>query len=367
MILITAIVGALLISRQPRHPAGWTWLLIAIAVSVDQLSFGYVNYGMNADVGSLPAVNLALLWQSNNALPVGVIGFTILMLTFPDGKLPTPLWRLVVVVAIVAIVIYMLLAMIRPGSLMTMPNLDNPRGAGEAVWRLLGPIMWSALFVALLALLAAIASLFVRLRRTRGADRQYIKWLVYVMALFVLGVFVQQGGYALGISSAETLFPVGFALQIIAFTGLTTTVVIAIFKVHLYDIDIIINRTLVYGLLTVLLAAIYFSSVILLQLLLQVLTRQESPLALVVSTLLIAALFNPLRCRVQDFIDRRFYRQKYDAAKTSAQFAASTRVKVDLNELTAGLVRVVDETMQPEQVTLWLKSAAGERGDSQRN
>ena len=145
-------------------------------------------------------------------------------------------------------------------------------------------------------------------------------------------------------------------MQIIAFAALTTAIVFAIFRYQLYDIDIIINRTLVYGLLTVLLAGIYLLSVVLLQFLLQMLTRQDSPLTLVFSTLLIAALFNPLRRRIQNFIDRRFYRHKYDAAKTLARFAASTQAKINLNDLTAELLQVVDETMRPQKVTLWLKS-----------
>ena len=191
--------------------------------------------------------SLALLWQSITALPIGLVGLTILLLTFPDGKLLKPRWIYVALASAVAIPIYVLLATFRPGPFQTMPYLDNPRGAGDEAWRLMGPVMWFSFSIAVLALLASFASLILRLRSVHGADRQYIKRLLYSMALFVLGVFVQQSGYALSIPGVETMFLIGFALQIIAFSGVTTAIAIAIYKYQLYDIDIIINRPLVYG------------------------------------------------------------------------------------------------------------------------
>jgi hypothetical protein len=204
-------------------------------------------------------------------------------------------------------------------------------------------------------MVASAVSLIVRLRRAGSEQRQQIKWLAYGGAVVVSGVFV--GGLAIPWS-----VPVSIVIMSLSVLGLPVFTGIAILRHHLYDIDRIINRTLVYASLTAMLALVYLGGVVGLQATWRSLTGQESTLAIVASTLAIAALFNPLRRRVQRFVDRRFYRRKYDAAKTLEAFGSRLREETDLNDLGRGLVGVVGSTVQPEHVSLWLRPEAAPRG-----
>jgi hypothetical protein len=202
-------------------------------------------------------------------------------------------------------------------------------------------------------LFVAVISLFVRLRRARGLERQQIKWFVYATALTICGGIVTYPvSEAIG---SVWLRWIGFVPFIVGVMAIPITMGIAIVRYRLYEIDLIINRTLVYGALTAALVAIYFGDIVLLQRVFVSLTGEKSTLAVVASTLLIAALFTPLRHRIQSFIDRRFYRSKYDAAKTLEAFSNKLREETDLDALSEDLVGVVRETMQPAYVTLWLR------------
>jgi hypothetical protein len=207
----------------------------------------------------------------------------------------------------------------------------------------------AASFVVGCSMVASAVSLVMRLRRGGSQQRQQIKWLAY-------GGVVVVGG--IGVGGLITLWsvPVSIVVMSLSLLGLPIFTGIAILKHRLYDIDLLINRTLVYSLLTAMLAAIYFGGIVVLQRVFVLLTGEGSTLAVVASTLLIAALFNPLRQRIQSFIDRRFYRSKYDAAKTLEAFSAKLRDETDLEALNDDLVGVVRETMQPAHVSLWLRS-----------
>jgi hypothetical protein len=199
----------------------------------------------------------------------------------------------------------------------------------------------------------ATSSLFVRLRHATGVERQQLKWLFYAAVGFALGVILVLLS---GVLNTPTWFDrTANAVFLVSSEGIIVAIGIAILRYRLYDIDIIINRTLVYGSLTVALVALYFGGVVSLQRLFVLLTGERSTLAVVTSTLLIAALFNPLRGRIQSFMDRRFYRSKYDARKTLEAFSAKLRDETDLEALSGDLVGVVGETMQPSHVTLWLR------------
>jgi hypothetical protein len=200
---------------------------------------------------------------------------------------------------------------------------------------------------------AGLVSLFVRFRRGLGVERQQIKWLAYAGAVLLTGSILSYAGP--DSLSGSWLRQVGFALWVVGFVGVPVAMGIAIFRYRLYNIDILINRTLVYGSLTAALVALYFGGIVVLQRVFVALTGERSTLAVVASTLVIAALFNPLRRRIQSFIDRRFYRRKYDATKTLAAFSAKLRDETDLDALNAELVGVVKETMQPAHVSLWLR------------
>jgi hypothetical protein len=192
----------------------------------------------------------------------------------------------------------------------------------------------------------------VRFRRSRGEERQQLKWFAYAVAVMVVLFVLWFSLTLVGLVEAGVLV---FSLPLV---GLPIAVGVAILRHRLYDIDLVINRTLVYGSLTALLGATYLGGVVLLQGAFRVLTGQESQLAIVASTLLIAALFIPLRGRVQSFIDRRFYRKKYDAARTLQDFSTRLREKTDLDSLDTELLGVVRETVQPAHVSLWLRPAA---------
>jgi hypothetical protein len=216
--------------------------------------------------------------------------------------------------------------------------------------------------VGLLALVVVCAvALFVRYRRANATEREQIKWLLYACALFLVvyvGDFV--GGLGGKASVGGYIWGVFFGLSVIA---LPAAIGIAILRYRLYDIDIIINRTLVYGSLTATLVALYFGGIVLLQRVFVLFTGQQSTLAVVASTLLIAALFNPLRRRIQGFIDRRFYRHKYDARKTLEAFSVKLREETDLDALNDELVGVVRETVQPAHVSLWLRPETAPKGE----
>jgi hypothetical protein len=213
-----------------------------------------------------------------------------------------------------------------------------------------------ALPMLLLAGLGAMTSVLVRFRRARGDERQQIKWFAAAAALTLVWYLV------FGQSTRELPEAIVALASILVLQTIPVATGIAILRYRLYDIDRIINRTLVYGSLTVTLVALYFGGIVVLQRIFVTLTGQQSTLAVVASTLLIAALFTPLRRRIQGFIDRRFYRSKYDARKTLEAFSAQLREETDLNALSEDLVGVVRETMQPAHVSLWLRPEASPKG-----
>jgi hypothetical protein len=234
------------------------------------------------------------------------------------------------------------------GPLGDLPMIVNPYGVDSPVMRVVGV---AAALVLVASMTASAASLIVRARRAGRIERQQTKWLTYGGAVVVGAIFV--GGLV-----AIWSVTVSIALTTVALLGVPVSTGVAILRYRLYDIDILINRTLVYGSLTATLVALYFGAIVVLQRLFVILTGQRSTLAVVASTLLIAALFNPLRGRIQSFIDRRFYRSKYDARKTLEAFSARLRDETDLEALDDELVGVVRETVQPAHVSLWLRPEA---------
>jgi hypothetical protein len=230
-----------------------------------------------------------------------------------------------------------------------LPPVANPFGV-EAVAGLSGPVGVVLLPLAVITGLSPFVALFVRYRRAeREEGRQQIKWVAYAVALLTAVIT------AVGIWPPLDGTVVGLVLFLGGFLSIPTAIGIAILRYRLFDIDLVINRTLVYAVLTAALALVYFSGVASLQLVLRPLTGDESQLAVVATTLAVAVLFNPLRRRIQDLMDRRFYRRKYDAAKTLATFGARLRDETDLGSLSDDLLGVVNETMQPEHASLWLR------------
>ena len=354
-------VGAFVASRRPGNAISWIFCWLGLSFSLVGASEEYALYALVTEAGSLPGAEVTLWLTALFGGPFLFAVFALILLLFPDGRLPSRRWRPVVWLELVAIVCLVAYAF-EPGPLgnLGLVRVSNPFGVQGAA-ALLGTLGWVGLLMTLAVAVAGGISLVVRFRRARGVERQQIKWFAFsgvvFCAVFAAGPFL----WALPQSPATVwIWPVLFL------TGTSTIPVavgMAILRYRLYDIDLIINRTLVYGSLTVTLVAIYFGGIVVLQRLFVVLTSERSTLAVVASTLLIAALFNPLRRRIQGFIDRRFYRRKYDAAKTLAAFSARLREETDLDALRDDLVGVASRTVQPEHAYLWLRPETASKAE----
>jgi hypothetical protein len=351
-------VGVLIASRRPAHPIGWLFSGLGLLSGVHLFCGEYAIYALVVEGGTLPggrvsAWTICWLWVPINAL----LAFVALL--FPDGKLPSPRWRPIGWLNGVMAVVGSIAAASLPGPTPWIAAVDNPFGVeGLKDVKNLVDGSLEALSYGVFGV-GGVVSLYVRYRRAGQVEREQIKWLAYAGAVLLTGsILLYAGPDSL---NAAWIRQVGFALWVIGFIGVPVAIGIAIFKYRLYDIDIIINRTLVYGALTAILAAFYFGGIVLSQRLFVLLTGQQSTLAVVASTLVIAALFNPLRRRIQSFVDRRFYRRKYDARKTLEAFSAKLRDETNLDALSDDLTSVVRETMQPAHVSLWLHPARGPR------
>ncbi len=369
-VLAFPIVGALIASRRPRNPVGWICLADGLLWMLLGLFDFYSVYGL-ARPGSVPFP--AAVAGLGEWLWVPTVGLLViyLVLLFPNGRLPSRRWRALAWISGVVIVLESAGSGLSPGPIAELGGVRNPFGLEGQPWVAYASNL--VLLPFLLCILASVVSLVLRYRRSRGEERQQIKWIALAASLVGLGfVGAMISGLTAFVFAPETWegtadsaplwFDLLFSMVLLSFGGVPVAVGIAVLRYRLYDIDLLINRALVYGTLTATLAATYVGSVISLQYLLRALTGQESTLAVVASTLAIAALFSPLRRRVQGFVDRRFYRRKYDASKTLAAFGARLRDETDLRALREDLVGVAQETMQPEHVSLWLRSEAAQKG-----
>jgi hypothetical protein len=344
-----SIVGALVASRRPGNPIGWVLCAIGLSWGAAHLNSEYATYALLAAPGSLPAGEVAAWIYSWLWVPgLGLIVF--LALLFPNGRLPSPRWRPFAWLSVLLVAAGTIMSAFSPGPILSLESIHNPLGIEGLpnVYQQLQALMFALIFV-------ASASLVVRLHHTRGVERQQIKWVAYAGALAASASLPTYTVFEA--TDLRWLELVGHAPALVGILGVPTAVGIAILRYRLYEIDLLINRTLVYGSLTAILALVYLGGVVGLQGAFRALTGQESTLAVVASTLAIAALFNPLRRSVQAFVDRRFYRRKYDAKKTLEAFSARRRDETDLDALNDDLVGVVRETMQPAHVSLWLRSS----------
>jgi hypothetical protein len=344
-----SIIGAIIASRLPANPLGWLFCAAACVAAVDHFSAEYALYALLAQPTSLPAGE-ALAWLASWAwiLYAGCIALSLLL--FPNGRPPSRRWRWLAWLSVFLTIAGAVWVAFSPGVIGNLGSIRNPLGIEglPSGFKPVQTIMLALLFV------AALSTLVVRLRRARGIERQQIKWPAFTVVVVAGSSFLSDTAIseAIGLRWLEWA---GYVIFIPALIGFPISIGIAIVRYRLYDIDILINRTLVYGALSATLALIYFGGVATTQAIFRALTgQQEQPqLAIVISTLLIAALFNPLRRRIQRFIDRRFYRRKYEARKTLEAFSAKLRDETDLDALSDDLVEVVKETMQPSRISLW--------------
>jgi hypothetical protein len=340
-----AVVGALVASRRPRNPIGWLFLAFAVVAAFAASADRYASYALVEHPGSLPG-GAWVAWTASGIWHPAFGFFVFSFLLFPDGRLPSGRWRPVAWIAAANYLVGGVLGLLW-GPLFGefFPYAEPPFRLPD--YSVVGAAFGVFLLVNFALLALSAVSLVLRLRRATGVERQQLKWFVYAVALFAL-VF------------PPSVFVFGDGRLIVFLLPLVPAAAgIAILRYRLFDIDVVINRTLVYGSLTVLLVVTYFGGVVGLQFVFRTLTGQESQLAIVASTLAIAALFVPLRRRVQGFVDRRFYRRKYDAAKTLQSFSTKLRDETDLGALNDELVGVIRRTMQPAHVGFWLRPPPG--------
>ena len=346
VILVTvsaATVGALVASRRPGHPVGWLLLGVGLGLVVTELIQAYVDYGLLARPGSLPGARyLAGFAYSTVLLWVSCAGFALLLT--PTGSLPSPRWRWWARLAAAAPVVMVLGSVVQPDPL--APDYHGNPLAVPALAPVLGVPAVAGVVMVLVSLLVGAGSLVVRFRRARRTERLQLRWLAYAAALAAgLLLVALVAGFLLANDNVTfASLALGMALLPLA-TGA------AILRYRLYDLDRIISRTLAYGLLTVLLGGGYAAVVLGLG---QLLGR-DSSLVVAGATLALAAVFQPARRRVQQAVDRRFNRRRYSAARTIEAYSVRLRDQLDLDTLSAELVAVVDQTMEPNRVSLWLR------------
>lgn len=354
VLLVFITIGAFIASHRPENPIGWIICTAALIMMVSDFALEYGVYALITAPGSLHfGFFVGLLGGIGRGIAWFLI-ITFLLLLFPNGHLPSSRWRPLAWLIAGLLVAYPFTLLFDPTPFINvdprLASVQNPLGISgtSALFDRLNTLVLVSLFA---TAFACIASVFVRFRGAKGDERLQLKWLVYglvvsilvIIAIIILQFTTVNGGPA-------WLFYLPMLI-------ISISAGIAIMRYRLYNIDILINRTLVYGMLTAFLALIYFGLVFILQSLLGELTGQIShtPLVIVCSTLVIAAIFQPLRRRIQQVIDRRFYRRKYNAVKTVEAFSATLRNEVDLDQLREHLITVVQETMQPKHVSLWLR------------
>jgi hypothetical protein len=370
-------IGALIASRLPANPIGWIFCGTGLIYAMRRSTTAYADYAF-IEPSALPWGEVSAWLSTWVGFSAGPALGVFLLLLFPDGWSPSRRWRILRWVTVVAAIMIAVGLAFMPGTLITHEYLDNPFeivvvGPGVTTFDLFGASHVLGLALMSVSLLAALLTVVLRLRRARGDERQQLKWFLFAaVPLTVLGTLdgLDQIVYSFTrnfmfhpiyvLYSLGLLVPVVY-VEVLALLLVPVFTYIAILRYNLYDIDVVVNRALVYGSLTATLVALYFGGIVVLQRLFVLLTGQQSTLAVVASTLLIAALFTPLRRRIQGFIDRRFYRSKYDARKTLEAFSTKLKNETDLEALNNDLVGVVRETMQPEHISLWLRPDPAQR------
>ncbi len=345
-----AVVGALVASRRPENPLGWLLLTISVVLGLGAAAESY------ALVPGRPG-RAWVGWVSSWSWSVWmVLAAVYVPLLFPTGRLLSRRWRPVAWLGAVALSLMVAVTTLQPGYLDPETQLVNPLGVpGARQWlataELVGNVALASAFV------LAAASLAVRLRRSRGVERQQLKWFALVGMVVVTSLVLAMVNVLVPVQSTYLLGAVGwFTFLFASLIGVPVAVGIAILRHGLLDIDVVINRTLVYGSVTMTLLAAYLGAVLLLQLLLRPLT-ESSDLAVAGSTLAVAALFRPARSAIQHAVDKRFYRSRYDAQRTVEAFAGRLRSQLDLHTVGEDLRGVVAETVQPVNVSVWLRGA----------
>lgn len=337
-------IGALIASRRSENPIGWLFLAVALSLCLNDAADGYSVYGGVIAPGALPGPAY-VKWFANLTSAGGFAALALLLAVFPNGRLVSPRWKWLLYVIAAALLLGVSTGAVHPGSLGGLP-LDNPFGLSEAAAAIdaLANIV-PALLV--LGYFGGVASIIVRLRRSHGSERQQLKWFVYSASIAVVMLFA-------AILSPEDLSDAAWSVALPSLGLIPLATAMSVLRYRLYDIDVLIRRTLIYAGVSAVLLVAYVGGVALFQTLLAPFTA-GSGIAVAASTLAAVALFQPVRSRIQRTVDRRFYRSKYDADRTLDAFAARLREQIDLGALEGELLAVVDETLQPARASVWLR------------
>jgi len=358
LVAMWMVTGALIISRHPQHPVGWLLCAGLFSSAIDMFAAGYASYDTYVFSGSLPGVDLALIWLKQvNLGPHGLVAFTLIVLLFPDGKFPSPSWRKVAWTTVGALLFFLPLQALEPGSAdpFILPMRANPLGVSVSQWFFLKPLMWTAFFILVMCYGAAFVSLIVRLRNSHGDVRQQIKWLILPTGLF--GIYLVL--FIFGMTEADqVILETGIALGQVAITGMVIAIAFAIFKYRLYDIDLLINRTLVYGALTACVVGLYILAVGALGTFFQ---TQSNLIIALLATGIVAALFQPLRERLQHRVNRLIYGERDDPVETLSRLGRRLELAVPPDKVLPTLVETIAQTLKLPYVAIHLPHQEGEK------
>jgi hypothetical protein len=344
------VVGAVIATHRPHNPLGWIFLVIGLSQGLLIFGFEYGTYALQTAPGTLPGGPLAIwIGQWVWAPGVGLV-LTFVPLLFPDGRLPSRRWRLVAWLSALPIVLLPLLTAVALWP-WRGPALLDPKAVAQAT-QPINVVTLPAMILLAGCGLACLTALLLRFRRSRGIQRQQLKWLLFASAITIAIFLVVQ-------PNTSAAWALGLLLVLPLFPSIPIAAGVAILRYRLYEIDRLINRTVVYGLLTALLAAVYAGVVLTLGQLFGGLSVEPPSWAVASATLAVAALFQPARRRIQALVDRRFNRRRYNAARTIQSFSARLRDELDLDTLSAELLAAADQTMEPTGVTLWLRPTTG--------
>ena len=338
------VTGALIISRHPQHPVGWLLCVGLFFSALDMFSAGYAAYDTYVFSSSLPGVDLALIWLKLDSLgSYGLVAFTLIVLLFPDGKFLSPGWRKIAWTAIGALLILLLLQAVEPGPVdpYTLPTRPNPLGVDASLWGFLKPLMWTTFSILLLCYGAAFVSLIIRLRNSSGDVRQQIKWLTFPVGL--VGIFFLLFTIGIVVRASEVIQGAILAFGQFAVAGIVIAIAFAIFKYHLYDIDIIINRTLVYGALTVSVVLIYILIVGGLGTFFQ---AQDNLVIALLATGMVAVLFQPLREWLQRRVNKLIYGERDDPIEALSRLGKQMELALSSDQVLPMLVKTIAQTLK---------------------
>jgi len=349
------VTGALIVSRHPKHPVGWLLCAGLFTPALDMFAAGYAAYDTYVYSGSLPGVNLALIWIKLAYLaPLGLMAFTLIVLLFPNGRFLSPGWRKVAWIAVGALLVFLPLQAVEPGPVdpFFLPTRINPLGVSTSLWVFLKPLMWTTFSILVVCYGAAFLSLITRLRNSSGDVRQQIKWLIFPVGLY--GIFLLL--FISGIAKAdETIIGISIAIGQLAATGMVMSIAFAIFKYRLYDIDIILNRTLVYGALSAIVVAVYILIVGGLGVFMQ---ARGSLVISLLATGLIAVLFQPLREWLQRRVNRLIYGERDDPIEALSRLGKQMEVALPSDQVLPALVETIAQTLNLPFVGITVKGEA---------